>query len=420
MSDRPTRKTDPATEEPDDTSTPVVSEQDKFPWVKVKFENDKPIWKTWLLLTYSIKNTPLNKATIATDLSHKKADKYMIIEETGKNGTFKHHHAIVHFKKQILIRNKNYFNISFGDTTVQTEISDFPKKDLNNVIGYCLKEDKTPELFNFKKDLEAYRAKAVTGTITRKTNVGDLKTVIGAASTRQEAYEQVAGITSLDAWPATKSVIDSTVSESRVYSSLDLNPLYSMTEYNYPKELLDWFKVFSSGVKLGRYPVILITGDSGTCKTSALKAFGPHMFFRERIVWQDIFFGIPEEAKYILFDDIKPDHLNELTSHKALLCGMHGGFCLDIKYENVTQVKVEIPSVIIANEAPKWIADKYWKANTLWLHIEDNMRKKKHPQSYYKILNVPTVEFSVLPGYPTTDLPILEQELVSEETIYSF
>lgn len=388
-------------------------EDEKKPYKPIVFENNKPVWKTWMFLTFSATESTLSKCDIAVFLKDKKADKYMIVEENGKQGDFLHHHAIVYYKKQICIRNKRHFNLKTRGRIYYTQISDFPKTDLMKVIAYCCKEDTEPFYYNFEAEKATYTARNATSLITRKSTVRETRALFATADNREEAYGMVEDRVTVDAWPATKSIIDSTVSSKFGHTSLAITSKYPKSDYHYPDELLSWMKVFESESRLGRYPVILITGDSGTCKTSAIKALGPHMYFRERVVWKDIFYGVPQEAKFIVYDDLIPEHLNELASHKALLCGMDGGFSLDIKYSNVEHVEVNIPSIIVANDPPKWMNNKYWKINTLWIHIEGSMRKRRNPECCYKILNIPTMEFSVLPGYSPIDIPIIEEELLS-------
>jgi hypothetical protein len=354
--------------------------------------------KTWLFFTYILKdNNPLTRELISEYFKiNRSADKLIVVEEIGEWSGTLHHHAVVHFNKRIKLRNHNMFNIAIGDQTIHPNVFEFEKTDLNPIINYLLKQDQCPLIIDMNSEVASFKAlqklknKSSQG-ITGKTKASEVQDIVAAAKTRKEAYNIVKDVTTVADFQRVKSIIDSSIVDRNEIRSFKDSFRYSRSDYNYPPEILEWFdKVYLTNSKLDRYPVILITGDSRTGKTSAIQALGPRMYFREKVGYKSICDGIPPETKYVMYDDLTTEELDKLGNHKSLLCGMAGGCNLDCKYANSEFTEVNFPSIIIANEQPQWLRKTYWKDNVFWVHVESSLVKAHREPLSYKILNVPS------------------------------
>lgn len=392
-------------------------------------EISKRVDKTWLFLTYIAADTPLKRSSIADFLDSKRATKYLISEEIGEKSGTKHHHAIVYFPGRVTLYSLNSLAIAcripiFDEGAIATKMYEgalirpnyfeFKKQDLSKVIGYAIKDDTNFIMHDFKDELTTYATQTSGERFSRKTPPEMIQQFIATASTRREAYGLILPkISSAMCFPAIKSVIDASITDAPTISrNFKLEGDFPASDYNYPQEIKDWFdNVIGKNTKLSRWPLMVICGDSGTAKTNALTALGPHMWFREKIAWKELFYGVPDEATYMVFDDIIPEHLDQLRHNKSLLCAMSGGFDLDIKHENAQKVIVEIPSIILTNELPEWLNDKYWKMNSLVIKVHSCMWKDPSDQDCqilkYEVLNTPSVKISVIPnkGYENVVIP---------------
>lgn len=375
--------------------------------------------KTWLFLTYMATDTPLTRESVYLMINKKyPVDKALICEEVGNESGKLHHHAIIKFKNRVRIRNYRVFDINIVSRTIYANIGEFSKGDLYKVMSYTMKNDETPYKVNMDDEYESFTA-LQTKFITNKTSINDIYDMVKGCETRSEAYSAIRRNCNVGQWMATKSVIDSSISCSVIpinksYCDPEFDDPtnggwpYKRDAYLFPLEFEQWMdQLILMGSKLGRWPVFLFTGISGLGKTGALKSMGPHLSFNTGIAWKNIFSGFPEDTRYIIYDDIKPAHLEELKNQKSLLCGMMTGMDLDIKYANAEKVVVNIPSIIICNEAPRWVEEEYWKANLYWFDIQseminDNPLEKRTLQ--YEIKNVPSIKFRPIPGHKA-DIP---------------
>lgn len=370
---------------------------------------------SWLFLTYISKDACVSADDLSSLLKKKGADKFKAVIEKGEvNGTI-HVHVIVYSKTRFHLRNLNGFDCrgKVMDTApaqwsmIHPNICSFDRKDLLNVMRYIDgsihkgTEDYTSG--NFELEEKTYKlSSAPQLTINNKTRTYDVTAIIALANNRKEAYAMVGKSCAVGAWNGTKSVIDTEFSmrETEENKSFMKDYLYPSTEYNYPTELSRLFdEVFLKDIKMYRYFLTIIVSKSGKGKSSAMNALGPHMYFREMVSWKNLYHGLPKEAKYILFDEIKPDHLEQLRHKKSLLCGMHGGFDLEIKYANTEHVEINIPSIILCNELPVWVNEPYWKDNTFIIHQHSSMVKADNDEMDYEIINKPTVRIRPVKGY---------------------
>lgn len=363
--------------------------------------------KAWLFLTYIRTTFSLHKSTISATLILKGADKYIISEEIGSEHGTKHHHVIVHSSKRFTLRHAKHFDIqsSQGDM-LHPNIFEFSKSDLTKVIAYALKEDSDPETHNFDNEMKSYVAQLTKKPFNRNTTASEIKTLISNCETREQAMKLVGERVPYTYFNQAKSIVDSSIADQKVNTSYKSKGLFPRSDYNFPPIILEIFeKVILEDSCLTRHPTILITGPSGVGKTMAIASLGPHLYFRNQVNWANIYACPTGDAKFILYDDIKPTQLEILAHNKALLCGMYGGFDLDIKHDNEKHVNINIPSVIVSNEPPRWVKDEYWKANLFWIEIETSMCKEDNQILSYNILNVPSVTFKTIPGAPKVKYP---------------
>jgi hypothetical protein len=368
---------------------------------------NKKCGKSWLFLTYIRTSFSLEKSTISMTMLLKGADKYLISEEIGSEHGTKHHHVIVHSSKRFTLRHSKHFDIQTSQgNTIHPNIFEFSKSDLTKVIAYSLKEDSDPETHNFDNEMRSYIAQITKKTFTRTTTASDIYTLIENCETRQQAMSIVSERVPYNFFPQAKSIVESKIPERKKNTSYRERGEFPRSDYNFPPIILEMFeKVILQDSMMTRHPAILITGPSGVGKSLSIASLGPHLYFRQQVNWKNIHSCSIEGAKFIIYDDIKPSHLEILAHNKALLCGMHGGFDLDIKHDNENKVDINIPSIIVSNEPPRWVKDKYWKNNLLWIEIETSMCKADNEILSYNILNVPTVKYKNIPKTPEFKYP---------------
>jgi hypothetical protein len=378
---------------------------------------------TWCLFTYIRREeTPLTRQIIKDFFLAKKCDKIIVVEEFGKLNGSLHHHAMVHFKSQYKIRNHHTFDITASGITLHPDIASFAKKDMNKIIKYVFKEDLYPMIVNMEKELSARKAAFKLGNcINRKTNSQIIADLISTAESRQEAYDIARPLTDAGDWQPVKSVIDSSITEKpQENSSFKSTSRYPRSDYNYPQPLLDWIDgIYLTNSKLSRYPVIIISSQSGTGKSQAISALGPRIQFEEGIAKRDLF-NIPKEAKFIVYDDLCPEDLTLLGNHKVMLCGMDSDFTTKILYNDPKKTRTHLPSIILCNSPPSWMKQQYWIDNVFWIHIKSSLVKSFGEKLRYEIRNVPRIKFNPIPDMNPDNVVIPKFPPVTPNLEYDF
>lgn len=383
--------------------------------------------RSWLFLTYIAYDNQLTREKLKFSLSSK-SDKFLIAEEFGKVKGTKHHHAIVHFSTKFNIRHLNHFDIEIDSNLIihnhkvmHPHIFEFKKSDLSRIIHYTLKEDKDYIQRNFEKEIESHNMVYKVERIARNAISSKVRDLCHNAETMDQVRDLITERVEMPGWNIAMSIAESYMEDKRVFSSLITETDYSREEYWFPHLIQMLFDdcYLKEGVKLHRWPVILLTGGSGLGKSSGICSLGPHSYHRQSVTWQDFYFTIPPEVKFIVFDDIKPEDLEELGHNKSLLCGMANGFSLSIKFKDSHRVDVNLPSIILANEPPKWINETYWKENVLWIHLDGSMVLSENNIPHYTIKNLPTLKYSVRKGSAPASIPDFKKFTVGPYTPFT-
>lgn len=332
------------------------------------------IKKTSFFLTYSCNATKLNVNIIKDFLVDSRlAHKVIVVEEKTKAGKA-HFHAVVFKENRFTVRNINFFDIQGEHPNIRV----IGKEGITKPIGYCLKclDDGIP-VVTHNVDTHAYKyEREITvpklNAIAKETN-GDFEESCSVLSQQQVKVRE---------WAPAVAYLKSICRESNRYFFEKFK--YSKDDFVYDNPIEDYFSRYvNTDTKYDRYPVLVVTGLTRRGKTSAIRALGPHLYFKGDVDMTS-FANVPDKCKFIVLDDISNANLEEYLHNNAFMLGMEDGWTQKFLYVGKKPVENKCPVVVLQNTPHRCFTDPtletfvtkgYYYSNSIVVEINQHMAK---------------------------------------------
>lgn len=344
------------------------------------FKNKRKYDVSVIFLSYVCDDTKLTKKIISDFLVHKKkSDKVMICAEVTKAGKL-HHHAVAIKNERWSVTGPRFFDIDEEHPNMR-----FTRKDkMFGVIDYVAKYDKHPLCHNL--DPTDY-----SKMMARRSGVNTLmiNAIVEETDDADEAMEVLSNsvgcnVKDLDA--ARKYIVSKFPPKNPFFYK---STKWDCEDFTYPEFIREYVRLYvDATTKYDRYPLLVVSGLTRRQKTTAIRALGPHLYFKGDV---DLcsFVNIPKECKFIVFDDISQPALETLFYNNALMLGMEDGWTEKFMYIGKKKVENHLPVILLCNQAPECIVNSecskynsagYYYQNS-W-HIDINQHMSKLPYKY--------------------------------------
>lgn len=136
-------------------------------------------------------------------------------------------------------------------------------------------------------------------------------------------------------------------------------------------EIEKWFAE-NVGVRKDRYDLLVVVGDTKLGKTSYIRSFGDHVYWKGNTCMESLVNGIRDGGpQFLVMDDHWSEScdLDRFPSAKTVLLGTAG--VLTDKYMGKRSIDRGLPYVFLANEMPHMSA--YWRKNSVVVVVSDSL-----------------------------------------------
>jgi hypothetical protein len=327
---------------------------------------------TAVLLTYVCDNTRLTRERIKEFLvALKKSDKVLVVEEATREGKT-HFHAVAYRKARFAVRHMTYFDIEGEHPNIRV----VGKEGITKPIQYCMKTGFPVSVHNV--DLAAYRSEPAVSllrlnSIAKETGY-DFEESCSVFSQQKDVKVRD--------WAASIAYLRSICREPNRY--FHASTKYRKEDFEYPKAIEKYFSTYvNAPVKYDRYPVLVVSGLTRRGKTSAIRAMGPHLYFKGDV---DLcsFANVPPSCKFVVLDDISNEDLETYLKMNALMLAMEDGWTQKFLYVGKKPVENTCPVIILQNTAhecftdpkcTKYISTGYYYSNSIHVDVKQHMPK---------------------------------------------
>lgn len=335
--------------------------------------------------SYVQNNTKLDRAKIAEFFKTKKATRMIVCQEYTYEEKI-HYHALVIKDDRFCIRNMAQFDVNNEHPNIRYA----PKSALPFLVDYVLKTDKYAYLY--KIDPRDWSKKASSARGITKIMVDN---VIEESETAEDAMDTLTenGLAMKEYAAVQKYVKDNFPPVNPAYFS---KYKYKADCYTYSPELMkELNKWVFSGVRYDRYPLIVIVGPTKRRKTNAIRALGPHLYFKKKVN-MEAFANVPADCKFIVMDDILPEQTNTLFNNNALMLGMEDGWTERFLYIGDKKIENPVPVIWLCNKLPKEISATddscgqgigYYYKNSIVFEVNCFMQNVPHRYIEQKLLD---------------------------------
>lgn len=339
-------------------------------------DTDNRVKKTSVLLTYVCDNTVLTIDDVKTFLvSSKSADKVIVVEEKTKEDK-PHFHAVAYKQSRFRIINERFFDIN-GE---HPNIKYIGKEGISKPVQYCLK------CLNHEIPVTTHNINIAAYTPEREITINRLNNI---AKETNGDYEQSCSMLSQQHgmkprdWTSSTNYLKSICRQPNRYFHSTFK--FRKEDFVYDAAIEEYFRMYvNTTTKFDRYPILVVSGLTRRGKTSAIRAMGPHLYFKGDVDLTS-FANVPSECKYIVMDDISNDDLVVYLKNNALMLGMEDGWTQKFLYVGKKPVENSCPVIVLQNTAHQCFTDPmydniisrgYYYHNSIHVEIKQHMGKE--------------------------------------------
>lgn len=269
------------------------------------------------------------------------APEYVCVSHEKHQDGGDHLHAVIILGKKPNIRSSNFFDFDGFHPNIQAvrdikSWTDYVQKD-----GDYVEDGKRPE-FKRKRDeivaeaLKAENREEFLSTLREKAPSLFLCSYIGISKYADDRYR----------------------ANPFVYVS-------PYTDFVRHPTIESWFETTRS--RRDRYDLLVVVGPTKLGKTSYIRSFGKHVYWKSFINITTLVAGIREGAGFLVVDDpCYESDLDKFPCAKTLLLGTAG--TVTDKYTKKQDLEYGLPCVYLTNSLP--VMSEYWRSNSVIVFID--------------------------------------------------
>lgn len=269
------------------------------------------------------------------------APQYVCVSHEKHQDGGDHLHAVIILGKKPNIRSSNFFDFDGFHPNIQAvrdikHWTDYVQKD-----GDYVDDGKRPEFKRARDEIVAEALKADTreeflSTLREKAPSLFLCSYIGISKYAADRYG---------------------TSATRYVSP--------HSDWIRCKAIDDWFAKVAD--RRDRYDLLVVVGPTKLGKTSYIRSFGHHVYWKSLINIESLIAGINEGAGYLVIDDpTYESDLDKFPFAKTLLLGTAG--TVTDKYTKKADLQRGLPCVLVVNELP--LMGPYWRDNSVVVYVD--------------------------------------------------